>query len=287
MKRRLLFVAATLLILVGLFILVKFVSVIFVPKGAGGLQITSNIKAQAYLNDKSIGTAPLCFCTEKKTIPAGVYNLKLVPLDKSLPAYYVKITINPNVLTAVDRTFLPGALASSYLLTLEKTNNSSPELFISSIPDSSLVSIDGESQGITPLDIKSITASEHEVEIEKPGFAKKTVRIRTVPNYKLVLNTVLGTIGDENNNQIDASASAQLSPIPTVSPTPSGPTVVISDTPTGFLRVRATPSTGGTEIGQVKPGETYPLVDENDSWFEIQLADGSKGWVSNQYATKQ
>lgn len=286
MKRRILFVVATLLILVGLFILVKFVSTIIVPKGAGGLQITSNIKAQAFLNDKSIGTAPLCFCTEKKTIASGVYNLKLVPLDKSLPPYYVKITINPNVLTAVDRTFLPGALASSYLLTLEKTNDSNPQLFISSVPDASLVSIDGESQGITPLNIKSITASEHEVEIEKPGFAKKTVRIRTVPNYKLVLNTVLGTIGSITETQT-ASPSAALSPIPTVSPTPSGPTVIIEQTPTGFLRVRSTPSTGGTEIGQVKPGETYPLIDENASWFEIELADGSKGWVSNQYATKQ
>lgn len=287
MKRRILFAGVVLLILVGLFILVKFVSTIVAPKGAGGLQITSNIKAQVFLNNKSIGTAPLCFCTEKKTIPSGSYNLKLVPLDKSLPPYYVKLTINPNVLTAVDRTFLPGALASSYLLTLEKINDTNPQLFISSVPDGSLVSIDGESQGITPLNIKSITSSEHEIEIEKPGFAKKTVRIRTVPNYKLVLNTILGTIGDESSTDQTASPSATLSPIPTVSPTPSGPTVLINDTPTGFLRVRATPSTNGTEIGQVKPGEIYPLVDENSSWFEIKLTDGSEGWVSQQYAAKQ
>jgi hypothetical protein len=287
MKRRILFAVATFLILIGLFFLVRFVSNIVAPKGRGGLQITSNLKADVFLNNKSVGTAPFCLCDKDKTLSSGNYNLKIVPLDRSLPAYYAKITISPNVLTAVDRTFLPGARASSYILTLEKTNDSDAQLFVASIPDGALISIDEESEGTTPLNIKSLTASAHEVTVEKPGFSKKTVRVRAVAGFKLILNVILGTEGGEEDESQTASESAQVTQIPTLSPTPAGPQVVILSTPTGFLRVRATPSTSGEELAQVKPDETFTLVDENDSWFQIQLADGTKGWISRQYAKEQ
>lgn len=59
-------------------------------------------------------------------------------------------------------------------------------------------------------------------------------------------------------------------------------TILIKDTPTGWLRVRETP--GGREVGRVNPGESYLLADQNDSWFQIKLNDGSLGWISAQYA---
>src|SRR5687768_8634957 len=98
MKRRIMFVVATLLILLGLFILVKFVAGIVAPKGRGGLQITTNIKADVFLNNKVVGIAPFCLCDKNKTLASGNYNLKIVPQDKSQPAFYAKITISPNVL---------------------------------------------------------------------------------------------------------------------------------------------------------------------------------------------
>lgn len=61
-------------------------------------------------------------------------------------------------------------------------------------------------------------------------------------------------------------------------------TVVIADTPTGFLRVRLSP--WGEEITQVHPGDTFTLIKEIDKWFQIELRDGVLGWIYSEYATK-
>ena len=284
MKKRVLLVISILLILVGIFILVRIAAGRIAPKGQGALQVTTNIKASVFLNNKPLGTTPLCKCDQDETIESGTYNIRVVPDDKSLSTYTAKIDINPGVLTAIDRTFLPGALASSYVLTLEKSNSAKPEIFISTVPDQALVSIDGESVGGTPFTSSSLSASEHEVEIDKVGYAKKTIRVRAVANYKLILNVILGT----ENGGIDL-----LSPVPSASPSATlAPTislknaVKILDTPTGFLRVRATPSTGGTEVTQVAPGENFEVIGENESWYQIKLTDGKTGWISKQYAQK-
>ena len=282
MKRRLLLVVATLLILIGIFIFVKVVVAVLAPKGHGGLQITSNVDAEIFLNNKSVGKTPLCLCDQGKTIKSGDYNIKIAPRDSSLQPFNTRVIVNPNVLTAVDRVFLPGALSSAYIITLERTSEREAQVFIASVPDEALIAIDGESEGVTPLNIKSISTSEHEVEIEKQGFAKKTVRIRAVPFYKLVLNTILGTEG---------SAETTTTPVPQTaissSPTASQTKVLISQTPTGFLRVRAEPSVSSAEVGRVSPGESYLYVDENDAWYEIALASGTRGWVSKTYSQKQ
>lgn len=62
-------------------------------------------------------------------------------------------------------------------------------------------------------------------------------------------------------------------------------TVVILNTPTGWLNVRTGPGTGYDQIGRVNPGEEYELVSENEdqTWYEIQL-DGGTGWVIKTYA---
>lgn len=60
--------------------------------------------------------------------------------------------------------------------------------------------------------------------------------------------------------------------------------IKISETPTGFLRVRETP--GGKEITQVYPDSEFPMIGEDKGWIQISLLDGTLGWVSKQY-TKQ
>lgn len=279
MKRRVLLAVSVLLILSGIFLLIKIVAATIAPKGKGALQVTSNIKAQVYLNQKPIGETPLCRCEQNETLKEGEYDIKIVPDDKDIQPFSAKVKINPGVLTAVDRTFLPGALASYYILALEKTDISDPQIFVASIPDGSLVSIDGESSGITPLTIKKITSSEHEVEIQKQGFAKKTVRIRAVPSYKLVLNVLLGTETELEESQEKPTSTSAPAPTKT-----QEKTVEIKTTPTGFLRVREEPSTSSREIGRVNPGETFSLLDENETWLQIELENGTKGWVSKTYA---
>ena len=70
--------------------------------------------------------------------------------------------------------------------------------------------------------------------------------------------------------------------------------IEILSTPTGFLRVRAQPSTLSEEVGKVEPGQTFPLLeqDEKTGWFKIEFSEAGDGepaqagWISNQYAKK-
>lgn len=246
------------------------------PKGSGGLQVTTNVKSNVYLDDKLVGTTPFCKCTPENTVKEGEYILKIEPEDKSLTPFTYRIKIGKDVLTAVERNFLPGSLASASILNLEKVDQKQPEVLITSIPDGALVSIDSNSQGVTPFIIKDISASEHEIELNKDGFNKKTLKIRTVPSYKLTVSVILGTQADAEQN---------TTPSPTNTATASA-TVKIKDTPTGFLRVRADASISSAEVARVKPGDIFTFLEEQPGWFKIKLKDNTVGWISDSYAEK-
>lgn len=286
MKRIVLLILAVILIVTGLFLLVHVSSFIHVS-GQGALQVTANVKSNVYLNGSYVGTTPFCKCKQNDTITEGDYTVKVEPQDKSVDAFTIKTHVYPGVLTAVERTFLPGALASAYVLTLEKNHSSDAEMMITSLPDNAMVTIDSLAAGVTPHLEQKVTASEHEIEIQKNGFAKKTIRVRAVPSYKLNINVILGVDSGDITLTPSPTPAVSTSPAPSTSPTPtiSGPSVKILDTPTGFLRVRSAP--GGTEITQVSPGEVYKYLDEQSGWYKIQLKDKTTGWVSSQYAEKE
>jgi len=289
MKRYLILGLSTILILIGIFLLVQVASSVK-TSGFGALQVTSNIRATATLDGKSLGQTPVCKCNQNDTLKSGDYTLIVTPDDTTLPPFTTKVTIVPGVLTAVERTFLPGALASASVLTLEKTNSQNAELIITSIPDGAMVTIDGNPQSVTPFYLSSTAASEHEVEIEKQCFEKKTLKVRTVKGYKLVGYITLGTSASTDTALPSSPPSPSITGalLPTPAPTTTAPqvSVKILTTPTGFLRVRAQPNTGASEVGRVNPGDSLPYVDEQTGWFEIKLPNGTSGWVSGQYAQK-
>jgi SH3-like domain-containing protein len=63
----------------------------------------------------------------------------------------------------------------------------------------------------------------------------------------------------------------------------TGEIIVIDDTVTERLNVREEP--WGITTDRVKAGETFDLIDEMDEWFQIELNDGTLGWVSKEYAS--
>lgn len=278
MKKKLLGFLSITLIFLGFFFLFQVITN-FIPKGKGALQVTSNVKAKVLLNGKDIGTTPLCKCEEKDRIDEGTYTIQVIPEETSSNTYTAKIRVGKNVLTAVDRTFLPGSYSSAYTLYLEKVFSGEPQLFVSSLPSGALVSIDGNDEGVTPLLEKQIPSSEHEIELQKGGYGKKTIRIRTVAGYKLIVEAILGTIPDADEKLPGNEM------IPTPTPTEEGqPKVTILDTPTGFLRVRSQPSINSAEVGRVSPGDELVLLDEDSGWYQIELFNGDKGWVNSDYA---
>lgn len=278
-KKKLLGLISIVLIFIGFFLFFQVIGNIL-PKGQGALQVTSSVPAKVILNGKNIGTTPLCKCEGTDKINEGKYTLQLVPVGGSLEAYTTRIKIGRGVLTAFDRTFLPGSFASAYTLNLEKSSSPKAELFISSLPSGALVTIDGQESGTTPISIPSISASEHEIELQKGEYSKKTIRVKTINSYKLVVEAVLGT--QPEAGEILPGSETTATPTPSV----SSQSVTISSTPTGFLRVRETASTLSSEIGRVLPGDILPLLDEETDWYHIQLPNGTTGWISTSFAVK-
>ncbi len=247
----------------------------------GALQVTSVPAAKVYLNDRLLGQTPLCECDLKDMISAGDYTVKLVPTQGNLQPFEQRITISPKVLTVVDRTFGLQGIGSGSIISLSPiSDKKDAQVSTISFPDTTEVFLDNNLEGQTPLLLKNITESDHELKLTKEGYKDKIIRIRTVLGYKLDSLIFLGI----NPNVATASATNISSPSAT---TLAISKVLILQTPTGFLRVRSLASLGGAEIGQVKPGETYQLLDEQSSWYQIKLTNGKTGWISSQYAQKQ
>lgn len=285
MKKRLILGLSIILVASGFFLLIRVIYS-FKDIEKGGLQVTANTGGKVYLNGKFIGELPLRKVDQGDTISTGNYEIKVDSDDKTLSSYTARVSINGGVLTAVDKTFLPGSLGSAYILTLEKSSIAKPQIEITSIPSGALVTIDSVPVGATPYSSSSLSASEHEVEIQKEGFAKKTIRIRTVENHILVVSATLGTgeLGSEPQFNLPQEATPSAIPIPT---SVTNSKVTILKTPNGFLRVRSGPSTTFSEVARVKTGETYTITDEQSGWYEIRLDDGTTGWITSQYGSKE
>jgi len=247
----------------------------------GALQVTSVPASKVYLNGRLLGSTPLCKCELKDMIQSGDYTVKLVPVQGNLGPFEQKITISPKVLTVVDRVFGPQGVANGSIISLNPiSDKKDAQISIISFPDVTTVFLDNNLEGQTPLLLKNITESDHELKLAKEGYKDKIVRIRTVLGYKLDALIFLGI----NPDVATASAASISSPSAT---TLSVAKILVLPTPTGFLRVRNTASLNGAEIGQVKPGETYLLLDEQNGWYQIKLTNGKTGWISSQYAQKQ
>jgi hypothetical protein len=272
MKKLFAIIFISLILSVLLFITFRIVMETRTQKGA--LQVTASPESKVYLNDKFIGKTPLCRCDDGTMLQNGDYTIRLTPTDNGLMEFQEKITITQGVLTVVDRKFAKDSLSEGYVISLTKlADTKKNELIVVSFPEKASVSLDDTDLGNTPLSHNDPTESDHLLKVSKDGYKEKTIRIRTPLGYKLTVAVYLSTLSDLSNATTEQSED-----------TTEKQTIIILDTPTGFLRVRD--AIGGSEIGQVTPGETYSIVEENAGWFAIILSDGKTGWISSQYAKK-
>jgi uncharacterized protein YgiM (DUF1202 family) len=64
-------------------------------------------------------------------------------------------------------------------------------------------------------------------------------------------------------------------------------TVVVIKVPEGSsLNVRSAPSPKGSVVGSLKRGDMRPLMEERDDWYQLELQDGTSGWVSQKFSGK-
>jgi len=265
-----------LLVLTILFLII--VLIVNRESGKGALQVTSVPATQVFLDGKFIGKTPLCLCELQQLVKTGEHTIKLVPVEKGFKEYEQKITIFQGVLTVVDRTFDKKSSAStgSVITLSDISDKNKSEILVISFPTGAQVVLDSNVKGETPLEIKDVTASDHEIKLLKDGYREKVIKVKTVPGKRLEAAVSLGIRTDLTEENAKASTSAEVVN-----------KVVILETPTGFLRVRERDSLGSSQIGTVNPGDNLELVSEKENWYEIKLTDGQIGWISTEYARKE
>ncbi len=269
-------------------------------KPNAGLKVQTNPVSLVFVDNVQVGQTPL-----EKVYRPGEISLKVIPTatDSAMASYQTKVQLNAQTFTVIRRDFGPTeAQTAGEIITLEQQQNKQASLsIISSIPDAASVTLDGQPQGFTEVWIPSTTPGDHQIVVSAPGFVTRTISAKTVAGHKLIINVKLAAqldIAPTPTPEVAATVSAtpkvspKTTPSPSVTKTPTStsnkPYVVVKDTPTGFLRVRSKPSSAGTELGQVQPGDQLPLLDSQSGWYlvEVSLPATSSGWISGQYATK-
>lgn len=82
---------------------------------------------------------------------------------------------------------------------------------------------------------------------------------------------------------VSSSAKDNLAKLGTSVTTSSTSSAKVKETPTGWLRVRSTPSLGGEELGRVNTGDTVTVLEQKTGWLKIKTAAGVEGWASGDY----
>lgn len=266
-------IAGVVVLLLGIGFFIK----VFVLDGRGvaALQVQSFPKADVFLDGNKAGQTP--FKDEK--LKPGEYSLKIAADSLEWSA---KIKLYSDTITFVNRDLAdPVENSGGEILTLEKlTDGKISEITVVSEPNGAIVKVDGKSAGTAPLTVSDVTPGDHEVGLSYPGYRDRFFRGRAVAGYRLNAAVQLGKLAED---------TTVLTPVPkpaTVSATIVKPYVTIKETPTGWLRVRFSPSTSATESGRVNPGDKFPLLSEQTGWVKIKLQNLTEGWVSDSYVEK-
>lgn len=237
------------------------------------LRVDSFPKTKVFLNDKEVGETSLLL----ENLSPGEQRLKLGTWEAKIKLVSGTLTYVSRVLGQIED------LSGGQILMLERLPlESSKELAVVSDPDNASVTIDGQDEGKTSLVFKNLTTGDHEIVVSLPSYSDQVIHGKIIGGYRLNIVAKLAKLSGEI-----ASPSAQ--PTVTLVSSQSGEItksyVVIKETETGFLRVRADPNISATETARVKPGEKYPLLQEILGWVKIKLPT-LFGWVSDAYVEK-
>lgn len=282
-----------LIVLLTLSFLLAGCSLPFGGKKAG-IQVTANPQASVFMENKSLGQTPVYQNGQKP----GTYNVKITASDTTLVPWEGKVTMNPGVLTVIDRQLASDpARAHGYILTFEPlTTKTATEVNIVSFPDIVSVTIDGAPVGLTPMKSDSVSAGAHTFTLTSPGYQDLVVKASALIGQRLVISAQLGVqdIVPTPTPSPLATPSATLTPSSVeITPLPKQatnsavlkPYVEILVTPdNNHLKVRSENVIGNNIIAIVNTGDKFPYVSTGGAWYQIEYQKGLKGWVSATYA---
>jgi hypothetical protein len=264
------------LILISVFLSVVLVLAGFlvfsqVRGGKAALLIEAEPQAHVFVDGVEVGVTPYTATLKPKEVV-----IKLVPEAQTpLPLYETKINLVGGVKTVMRRSFRATEEESTAeIISFEKIAGSQEAVVaIVTNPDAAQISLDGKNLGFSPLRVSQVAPGEHQVSLSANGYETRNISIKTAKGYRLTLVVKL-------------AAAPQVMAEEAELPEKQVAQVLIKSTPTGFLRVREKPVADSLEVGQVRPGEKYVLLEEseNKEWYKISF-DSKEGWISAQYAT--
>ena len=244
------------------------------------VQLNSYPKATVFINNQEAGTTPY----QNDRLRAGETIFKLVPEADFSSFKEKKIVLTPNTETIINWEFDANPEhEAGEILYLEKTSlKDKSGLIVNCQPEACSVSVDGQMRGFAPLALEDIGAGSHKVVISLPGYKTREIVVRAVAHYRLVIEVKLAKESDSTEEAKEESGQDENGEKDEI----ERPYIVVSDTPTGWLRVRMGPSTSATEAAKVNPGDKYPLLDEESGWYKIKYQKDKEGWISGRYAEK-
>lgn len=276
MKRKLL---STILAIIGITVIgfsVLYFLGLFKEQDAGIL-IESDPTSTVFIDGLEVGVTPY----EAKIRPREIV-VKIKPEQNGqdiLDDYETKVNLTPGIKTIIKRSFKPNDLDSSgAVVSFEKVGGDSSYVTVVSIPDNSEVLIDDKIYGFTPLRVET-TAGDHSLVVRANGYDEESLPIRVYKGFKLTAAVKLA--------KLELPAPEPTST--TTDVTELNETITINETDIGFLRVREGPGTQYSQIGMVKAGEVYDILesDNTKSWYQIEFGDPKiKGWVSKEFVKK-
>lgn len=261
---------------------------------------------QVYLDDLHLGQTPI----QKDDIRPGTYRLKLDPGDGS-KRYEGQIRLYSGTVSTVLWSFTGNQpTGTGEILELEPLpTNSRAELSVVTVPEGSTVQLNNTTYGLSPVILDEAQPGQYSLSLNAVGHIKKTISVQISSGFRLNIFSRLERSSDSLDTSTvllappEATASAGATPTPTPStlptPTPvpipgdtpatSGsttltpPYLMVKETGTGWLRVRAEASSAGTEVARVNVGTRHKVRAVQNGWYEIEYEPAKYGWVSGQY----
>ncbi|MDP2874178.1 MAG: PEGA domain-containing protein [bacterium] len=182
MKKSLLIVAITFVVLVGGFFLVRFITQGGLVRKPVALSVVTPVETPltVFINNQHVGQTP--YYTE--TLKAGEVAVKLTNGSAS---YETKLRLTPSTLSVINWDLGIGNsnFSTGEIVWLEKSS-SGTMLSVVSEPAGAGVHVDGNEIGTTPY-LGGIAEGEHSVEIYKEGFELRRLRLKAQKDYKLNL----------------------------------------------------------------------------------------------------
>lgn len=259
---------------------------------------------QVYLNDLHLGQAPI----QRSDIKPGTYRIKLDPGDGT-KMYEGQIRLHSGTISTVLWSFAgQQPTGTGEILELEPlASNARAELSVITVPEGSTVQLNNTTYGLSPVILDEAEPGQYSLTLNAVGHLKKTMAVRIEAGHRLHVFSRLERSGESLDQasplpvpmdgttpapSTESGSTPTPSPTatPTTTPTASGsgtvmtpPYLTIKETGTGWLRVRSSASSAGTEVARVNVGTRHSVKQMQDGWYQIEYEPGKTGWVSGQY----